>query len=166
MQTTTGYVFERASLADVDQLVALEQDIFLTDFRSRRNLRYLVQRANVVLARTEQTGKIVGYAILLRRKNSSKMRIYSLGVTASARNAGIGSNLIGALTTVAMRAKGTMLTLEVGDSNRAAISFYQKCGFQQYGFRWCYYEDGGHALLMHKRITECSEGKDLTAHQP
>jgi len=160
MQTITGYIFVRARLSDLDRLVALEQDIFQTDIRSRKNLSYLIPRAFVVLAKAERTEEIVGYAIVLLRKNSSKMRIYSLGVKASARNIGIGSELIGTIETFAIRAKGTMLTLEVSDANTAAIALYKKCGFQQYGFRWCYYEDGGHALRMRKSLTGTAEEND------
>jgi len=49
-----------------------------------------------------------------------------------------------------------MLTLEVGDNNTAAVDFYKKHGFRQYGFRLGYYEDGGHAILMRKSLPKDS----------
>ena len=90
---------------------------------------------------------------MLGRKNSRKMRIYSLGVAESKRNKGIGTKLVGALERIADKADCTMLTLEVNDGNKAAIVFYNKCGFKQCGFRLSYYRDGGHALLMRKNLT-------------
>ncbi len=147
-------IFTSATLADVDQLAVLEQGLFMTDHSSRKNLRYLVQRATVIVAKMLKTGEIVGFAILLGRKNSRKKRIYALGVTASTRNSGIGSQLVAILENAADKANCTTLTLEVGDSNTAAITFYEKCGFKQHGFRYGYYQDGGHALLMHKNLTE------------
>jgi ribosomal protein S18 acetylase RimI-like enzyme len=152
MMKTTDPIILRATLADVDQLVALEQSLFLTDICSRKNFRYLIQRATVIVVRTEKAGKIIGYAILLGRKNSRKGRIYSLGVDASARNTGIGSKLIATLEAIAGKANCTMLTLEVSDRNKAAILLYNKWGFNQYGFRYNYYQDGGHALLMRKNL--------------
>jgi ribosomal protein S18 acetylase RimI-like enzyme len=153
-----NYIIEPATLADLGQLVALEQDLFMTDHYTRKNLRYLIQRAIVIVVktqsvRTEKTGKIVGYAILLTRKNSRKGRIHSLGVAESARHSGIGSNLVYALEEIAGKANYTALTLEVSDRNKAAILLYNKCGYTQYGFRYAFYKDGGHALLMRKNLT-------------
>jgi len=147
-----NYKIESATLADVDQLAALEQHLFMTDHRSRKNLKYLIQRTTVIVAKTEKAGGIVGYAILLGRKGSHKKRIYSLGVAASARNCGIGCKLVSTLETLAGIAGCMVLTLEVSDRNKRAIDFYQKYGFRQYGFRYEYYEDGGHALLMSKSL--------------
>ncbi|GAB6190456.1 GNAT family N-acetyltransferase [Desulfocastanea catecholica] len=149
---TTDSLIEPATLADVDQLVVLEQTLFMTDCCSRKNFRYLIRHATVIVVRTEKAGTIVGYAILLRRKNSRKMRIYSLGVATSTRNTGIGAKLIAALEAIAGEANCTMLTLEVSDNNKEAIRLYTKYGFQQYGFRYGYYEDGGHAILMRKNL--------------
>ncbi len=149
---TPDYIFELATMADVEQLVELEQSLFMTDDCSRKNMKYLIPRATVIVVRTEKAGEIIGYAILLGRKNSHKKRIYSLGVAASSRNKGIGLRLIEALEVIANKANCSMLTLEVNDRNKAAIVFYNKCGFHQYGFRLSYYQDGDHALLMKKNL--------------
>ncbi|MGB3209368.1 MAG: N-acetyltransferase [Desulforhopalus sp.] len=150
---TIDYPIEPATLADVDELMAIEQNLFNTDRCSRRSFKYLIQRTTVIVVRSDETGTIAGYAILLGRKNSRKMRIYSLGVTASFRNKGIGLKLVAALEKAAKKADCTMLTLEVSDSNKTAIDLYNKCGFKQHGFRFAYYEDGGHAILMKKNLT-------------
>jgi ribosomal protein S18 acetylase RimI-like enzyme len=149
---TTDYIIEPATPADVDQLVALEQTLFMTDCCSRKNFKYLIRHTTVIVVRTATGGTIVGYAILLRRKNSRKMRIYSLGVATSTRNTGIGAKLIAALEAIAGAADCTMLTLEVSDNNKEALRLYTKYGFQQYSFRYGYYEDGGHAILMRKNL--------------
>ncbi len=151
---TTHYIIEPATPADVDQLAALEQHIFMTDHRSRKNLRYLIQHTTVIVARAEKIREIVGYAILLGRKGSRKKRIYSLGVTLAARKRGIGSKLVHTLETIAGLADCTLLTLEVHDRNKAAIDFYHTYGFKQCGFRYGYYEDGGHAILMQKSLVD------------
>lgn len=149
----SGVIFTSATLADVNQLAVLEQGLFMTDHSSRKNLRYLVQRTTVIVAKMVITEEIVGFAILLGRKNSRKKRIYALGVSASSRNCGIGSQLVAILENAAGEANCTTLTLEVGDRNKAAINFYHKRGFKQHGFRYGYYQDGGHALLMHKSLS-------------
>jgi len=150
---TIDYIIEQASPADIDQLVALEQDLFMTDKRSRKNLLYLIKRSAVFAAKTRQGGTVIGYAILLSRKNSRRSRIYALGVASTVRNRGIGSRLVATLERVAGRKDCTSLILEVGDRNRAAVEFYNRCGFKQFGFRYGYYEDGGHAILMDKKLS-------------
>jgi ribosomal protein S18 acetylase RimI-like enzyme len=149
-----NHIIEPATLADLEQLVVLEQCLFETDKFSRRNLRYLIKRATVVVVRTGKDGNIIGYAILLGRKNSRKARIYSLGVAESVSRTGIGSKLVATLEVIAAINNCTTLTLEVSDTNRAALLFYNKCGFKQYGFRYNYYKDGGHALLMSKKLSD------------
>lgn len=143
-------LFVPAVLADVDQLAALEIELFQTDRCSKKSFRYLIRKAHVIVVRQE--AGIVGYAILLSRKNSRKMRIYSFGIAATARGEGLAGKLLHILEDIARENKRTLLTLEVNDGNVAAIGFYRKHGFGQYGFRLGYYEDGGHALLMRKSI--------------
>ena len=145
-------VFSPATTADINQLAALEIALFHTDRCSKRSLRHLIRHAHVIVARRLQTPEIIGYSVLLGRKNSKKMRIYSFGIIAAARNLGLAGKLLAVLESIVMKAHCHMLTLEVGDGNTAAINLYKKHGFEQYGFRYGYYEDGGHAILMRKHI--------------
>lgn len=147
-----GYLFIPAVLADVDQLAALEISLFKTDRCSKKSFRYLIRRAHVLVVKRQDSAEILGYAILLSRKNSRKMRIYSFGITATARGEGLAGKLLEVLESIARDSKRTMLTLEVSDSNIVALGFYKKHGFAQYGFRLGYYEDGGHAILMRKTL--------------
>jgi ribosomal protein S18 acetylase RimI-like enzyme len=149
----TTHIVEPATLADLEQLVVLEQRLFETDKFSRKNLRYLIQRATVIVVKSEKERLIRGYAILLTRKNSRKARIYSLGVAESISRTGIGTQLVSTLEEIAAARNCTSLTLEVSDTNKTALLFYNKCGFKQYGFHYNYYKDGGHALLMRKELS-------------
>jgi [ribosomal protein S18]-alanine N-acetyltransferase len=144
--------FTPAVLADVDELAALETNLFSTDRCSKKSFRHLINHAHVIVARNMELHNIVGYAILLGRKNSRKMRIYSFGIVAAARNLGLAGELLAILENIANKAQCNMLTLEVSDGNTAAINFYKKHDFAQFGFRLGYYEDGGHAILMRKPL--------------
>lgn len=148
----SDYLFVSACEADIDRLAALEVDLFHTDRCSRKNFRYLIRHARVVVIKRPGEPEIFGYAILLSRKNSRKMRIYSFGIAAAARGNGLAARLLEVLEDIVRARKCSMLTLEVSDSNVAAIGLYKKHGFAQYGFRLGYYEDGGHAILMRKNL--------------
>ena len=145
--------FTSATLDDVDQLAALEIDLFRTDRCSKKSFRYLIRHTHVIVVKRLDTTEIVGYAILLSRKNSRKMRIYSFGIAETARGEGLAGKLIEVLEDITVRENRATLTLEVNDSNDAAVCLYKKHGFQQHGFRLGYYEDGGHAILMKKNIS-------------
>ncbi len=145
--------FTTAEPTDINELDRLERQLFHTDRCSRRSFRYLIRRGAVLLARRQGEKTIAGYAILLSRRNSRKMRVYSLAVLPAERQAGLGSMLVAEIEAIARRAGSTSLTLEVADSNLAALALYRKCGFHQHGFRYGYYQDGGHALLLHKNLT-------------
>ena len=149
---TTDYLFIPAIPADVDQLAALEIDLFRTDRCSKKSFRYLIRQAHVIVVKRDDSPEIVGYAILLSRKNSRKMRIYSFGIASAARGDGLAGRLLEVLENIVRDRKCATLTLEVSDSNVAALGLYKKHGFSQYGFRLGYYEDGGHAILMRKNI--------------
>lgn len=149
----TEYIITTAKITDAKPLALLEQSIFRTDHRSVKNLRYLIRHTTVIVAKKKSSEEIVGYGILLGRKNSRKKRIYALAVSPSARNKGLGKILVDSLEHIACSTGSAMLTLEVGDSNRPAVNLYSGKGFKQYGFKFCYYKDGGHALLMHKQLT-------------
>ncbi len=145
-------VFVPATRADVNRLAAMEIELFMTDRCSKKSLRYLIDHAHVIVAREAQSTEIVGYAILLGRKNSRRMRIYSFGIVTAARQRGVAGKMIKVLEDIVKNKGCTTLSLEVGDGNTAAIAFYRKHGFEQFGFRLGYYEDGGHAILMKKSI--------------
>lgn len=149
---TADYLFMPAVQADAAQLAALEIDLFKTDRCSKKSFRYLIRRAHVIVVKRQDTAAIVGYATLLGRKNSRKMRIYSFGIAETARGDGLAGRLLEVLENLARDRKCTQLTLEVSDGNVAAIGLYRKHGFAQFGFRLGYYEDGGHAILMRKNI--------------
>jgi ribosomal protein S18 acetylase RimI-like enzyme len=159
------YIFSPASLADVNQLAMLETILFHTDQCSKRSFRYLILHSTVIVVRSRTDDEIFGYAVLLKRKNSSKMRIYSFGIAAHARQNGVGTKLLDYLETVAKKENSSMLTLEVSDQNPAGISLYQKFGFKQYGFKYGYYQDGSHALLIRKHLHQSSIANDYSAYQ-
>lgn len=151
---SSAYRFVPAREADIEQLVTLEVDLFQTDRCSKRNFRYLIRHAIVRVVKRQGNEEILGYAILLNRVNSRKMRIYSFGIIPAARGQGLAGQLLASLEAIAREKRCSMLTLEVSDSNLAAISLYRKHGFVQCGFRLGYYEDGGHAILMRKHLDQ------------
>lgn len=141
-----------AEPGDIPQLTTLENHSFTSDRISRRQFRYLLTRANATIVKAVHNGVLAGYMVLLRRKNSRKLRIYSIGVAFSARKQGIGRKLLAHAEKLAISCRCRQLTLEVCEYNIPAKLLYSDRGFHQYGLKKNYYEDGCTALLFHKNI--------------
>lgn len=141
-----------AELGDLPHLIALEDQSFSCDRISPRQFRYLMTQANSIIVKAVHHDALAGYMVLLRRKNSRKLRIYSIGVALSARKQGIGRELLAHAEKLARTCHCSELTLEVCEHNSSARQLYNNAGFHQYGLKENYYEDGCTALLFDKKI--------------
>ncbi len=140
----------RAILADLAALENLEQT-FPGDRLSRRSFRHLLTRANAAVLVAEQD-TLLGDAVVLFRKGSSRARLYSLVVAPEARGRGLGQKLLNEVETEA-RARGcTELRLEVREDNAAAVRLYEQSGFAHVGRVDDYYDDHSAALCLGKSL--------------
>ena len=142
-----------AVASDLDQLIRLEELCFDEESFSRQQLRYLITKAKADFLITETNGEISSFIILLKRKGSSGLRIYSLAVSPRFRGKGLACRLLADAERRTVRYGFKYLTLEVSAINAAAISLYKKDGFEVFGERHAYYKNGSDALLMRKKVT-------------
>jgi ribosomal protein S18 acetylase RimI-like enzyme len=146
--------------ADLDALVALEGQAFLTDRIRRRGFgRFLASPSSVLLA-AERDGQLAGYALLLLRETSAVARLYSIGVLPNVAGRGVGTTLLAAAENAAIERDCTRLRLEVHEENAAALAFYRKSGYREFDRDPEYYEDGGTALRFEKRLVPRLRGLD------
>jgi len=98
-------------------------------------------------AAVDERGRILGYAGMQAVLDEGY--ITNIAVSPSLRRLGIADALLGILLDSGREMKLSFLTLEVRESNKAAISLYDKFGFQVVGRRRNYYENPREdALLM------------------
>jgi ribosomal protein S18 acetylase RimI-like enzyme len=144
-----------AERGDIDALMELEHRVFATDRLSRRSLRrFLASATAAVIVAQEEDGRLAGTAIVLFRPRSAVARLYSIAVAPHMGGRGVGAMLLRAAEEVATARAATSIRLEVHETNHAAISRYRKSGYQEFGRRSRYYEDGGDALRFEKRLAE------------
>lgn len=145
--------FRQALASDIDALFDIEQQSFRYDRLSRRSLLRLTARhdsAIVTVAVLE--GRVVGYIVVLLRRNSQRARIYSLAVHVQARGKHIGKNLIDHALAKTKALGKTVMSLEVKSDNKVAIRLYEKLGFHAFGKRRGYYQDGKAAILYQLKM--------------
>ncbi|MCW0484005.1 GNAT family N-acetyltransferase [Gaoshiqia sediminis] len=142
----------QARSQDLEQLLHLEELCFNEESFSRQQLRYLSTRAKADFLLTEEAGEITAFIVLLKRKNSSGLRIYSLAVSPRHRGKGLARLLLAEAGKRAQTYGISYLTLEVSAFNEPAVCLYKQQGFEVFGERPAYYKNGSKALLMRKKV--------------
>lgn len=151
-----GVEIRDATDADLPGLSALEEASFASDRMSPRSFRRLLRQPSARLrvavgARTKASG-ILGYHLVLMRKNSAVARLYSIAVDRRQRGNGVGERLLADAEKAAAAARRRVLRLEVNERNRTAIALYERRGYQPIGRYAAYYADGGDALRYEKPL--------------
>lgn len=95
-------------------------------------------------------GCIAGF--LLAWSVADELHLLEVASHPERRRQGVARALLDALIAHARQHQKRLLLLEVRRSNRAAITLYESCGFQQTGVRRGYYSDTGEDALE-MRIT-------------
>lgn len=148
-----------AAISDIDGLLSLEKAFPEADRISRRSWnRFLRSVGSVWVVR--ESGAVLAAAVLLFRKNSKTVRIYSLAVAPSERGKGYARRLLEACEAEAGRRNSQRLSLEVRVSNQAAAALYGSFGFAEVNRIAAYYDDGEDALRMTKSIKKVGHGFD------
>lgn len=144
--------FRPAIPADINALVALEEQCFKVDRISRRQFRWMITRANAQLQVCVQHDTLLGYVLVLFHRGTSLARLYSLAVNPSAQGKGLGLQLLRIAEAMAEAHPSVYLRLEVDPRNERAVTLYERQGYRLFGTLEDYYQDHGDALRYQKRI--------------
>jgi [ribosomal protein S18]-alanine N-acetyltransferase len=146
--------------ADVAVITALEMACFARapERFHRRQVHYLVTRAQSVILVAESGGQLLGWAAgLLRRhagggRRAFTGRVYALVVSPEARGQRLGQRLLERLLAELARRGAQRVTLEVRKDNHPAIALYRKFGFGNDKHLVHYYGRGFHGLHMARNL--------------
>lgn len=144
-------ILRKATLEDLTDLVALEAATFDYSQLGRQSFRRLLQSASAHLFVLSDEHKLLGYGLLLTRKNSKVWRLYSLAVAASARGTGAGRKLLEYALELARSQAASAVSLEVKVDNQAAIELYRRYDFEVVDVLPDYYP--GHADGYRMRLS-------------
>jgi ribosomal-protein-alanine acetyltransferase len=133
---------------DLRTIFEIENQSFGNEAFNKRQFKYLAKSPTSHFVVAEIENQIGGYLILTTRRNSKLLRIYSLATNPNFRGMGIGEKLMNYTKDFAAKQLFDTISLEVKESNSAAITLYQKMGFVSTGKKMDYYGQGQHALVM------------------
>ena len=138
----------RMSKSDVDDVVKLEALSYGEHHWSKESFyNELENNLAYYYCAVDENNRLIGYAGCWHIFEEA--HITTLSVHPDFRNHGVAQKLIFAIIDDCYKAKIKYFTLEVRESNVAAISLYEKNGFKAIGTRKGYYQDNNeNALIM------------------
>ena len=154
----------RLTYADLPQVVAIERRAFPTPWSLAMFVLELSKPSGICLAAVQEGG-LVGYCICSRY--DTIWHVMNVAVMPELRRRGIASALLDRLLE-RIDDPRSQLTLEVRESNAAAIALYERYGFRSAGIRRRYYQDNGEDAVIMWRTPGTQRGTldDVPAADP
>ncbi|MFO7831079.1 MAG: ribosomal protein S18-alanine N-acetyltransferase [Desulfuromonadaceae bacterium] len=149
--SATGAQIEFATLADVPELVHIEQQCYAQPWSSDRFAQECANPCSYILMLRDQD--IVG-AYLCFWHLGPEVEIHNVCCAPSQRRRGAAQNLLVYLRNWCRAQQVEQMFLEVRRGNKSAIKLYHRFGFDQCGERVGYYSNGEDALLMRCNVAE------------
>jgi ribosomal-protein-alanine N-acetyltransferase len=144
--------FRQMISLDVPLLVSMEREIYPESPWSanqfKEELAGMPKTREYLVALDEL--EIVGYGGVALLGDVAD--IHTLTIKDSHRRQGIASSMLERLEFWATQRGAKALMLEMREGNQAAMSLYQKAGYQLISRRDNYYAKGIHALIMRKEV--------------
>jgi ribosomal-protein-alanine N-acetyltransferase len=137
-----------ANSEDINDVVNIENTCFTIPWSRDTIKREIEINDLATLIVAEENGEVLGYIgiwFILDEGDITKV-----SVLPGHRRKSIATKLMEAVINLAKSKKINSLTLEVSESNAAAISLYEKFGFEKLGTRKKYYDNGEDAIIMWK----------------
>ena len=136
----------------LEDVISIEKDFSknFDDFWPVSILKEDIKSKNSYYIVAKSNDEIIGFAgikIILDEAN-----IMNIAVKINMRNKKIGSILLEQLILLSKKHLCKIITLEVNETNKNAISLYEKYEFSRIGLRKKYYNNTYDAILMEKRI--------------
>lgn len=141
-------VIREALVDDASALHQLEQETFSYDQIGLRSFRNLLKSPSALCLLALSDNHLAGYAIVLLRRNSGYLRLYSMAISESYRGQGIGQQLLRHILRTAQELQKQGVRLEVKCDNQAAVRLYRRHGFEVTELLPQYYEDGSDGYKM------------------
>jgi [ribosomal protein S18]-alanine N-acetyltransferase len=130
--------------SDIDAVVEIEQVSFADPWKKSMFLTELKEPGISIPLVIKDTDTVIGYAVLWQVMD--EMHLGNFAVKPEYRKKRIGSQLLQYIIDMAVQKKVIKITLEVRQSNTAAIALYQRFGFKAVAIRRGFYtkptEDG------------------------
>ena len=145
-------MIRKANSKDLQNLIFLEQNSFLSDQISERSFKHFIKAKTAIFQVLIINQELAGYGLILIKKGSALGRLYSIAVSRKHKGKGYGEMLLKALEEEAINKNVAYMRLEVDENNQKAIGLYKKLGYVKFAVKNDYYETHANALCFEKNI--------------
>lgn len=135
-QNLCDIVYRFHSLEDLDTIADLEEAIFNPPWSKKALCEFVAYDTNKILV-ASLNGFVVGY--ITYSTVLDEIQIANVAVNTEHRKRGIAQGLLRALHDIGSKNNIKVITLEVRQSNDAAICLYEKMGYKKTGVRKNFY---------------------------
>lgn len=132
--------------ADLDEVLAIERKSFPLPWLQQHFIDEINSTYAFPLVAFDPSGRLLGYICPMLLLDEG--HILDVAVHPDMRGAGVGRLLVEKVLEECRGNGASFVSLEVRESNLAAITLYRKIGFAVVGKRKRYYENGEDALMM------------------
>lgn len=143
-----------AELNDIKDICDIETISFNTaqydSLLTANGIKYLLKKGNGLLLVYRHEGHPIGYAQILFKRNSAKIRFYSLAVLPQWQGKGIANLLFKSVETTCLMVGGDTVLLEIREDNKVLRYRYNKFGYVEFAVIPGYYPDGCAAIKMQR----------------
>ncbi|CAM4022645.1 ribosomal protein S18-alanine N-acetyltransferase [Paenibacillus alkaliterrae] len=140
-------VYRAMSLADIPEIIAIEQEAFTSPWTVEAFTNELMNNLFARYMVMEYEGEIIGYGGMWVIMDEA--HVTNIAIRSDYRGRGLGNRLLLELQRTAIFFGSEKMTLEVRMSNEVAQRLYRKHGFEPSGIRPRYYSDNNEdALIM------------------
>jgi ribosomal-protein-alanine N-acetyltransferase len=142
---------------DINEILEIEKSSFdwVDVFPKSLFYHFLIEHNNDFFVVLNQSGSIVGYAILVEKNRYGYL--LSIAVHPNSRNSGVAAFLIEFLENKCREEGYRKLILDVRMDNEKAIRVYRRLGLVNVGIKLNYYGDGENALMMEKILHQSKD---------
>lgn len=132
----SDYTFCRLNFADVDQILAIEEEVYSHPW-TRGNFFDSLYSGHDIYGLRDQALQLVGYFVLMPVVD--EMHLLNVAVAAGSQRQGLARMLMDKISECAREKNFSSILLEVRVSNHRAIEIYRRYGFAEIGRRKAYY---------------------------
>ncbi|MBV7316296.1 GNAT family N-acetyltransferase/peptidase C39 family protein [Shewanella sp. NIFS-20-20] len=141
-----------ATVEDLPALLQLEQQVFVTDLISARQMKRFISASHSLLLVAYADNQLAGYALLLFHRGTQLSRIYSIAISPNFQGRGYAKALLAKVEHEAIDRGYITIRLEVREDNLTALTLYQNLGYKPLKTLVHYYDDLASGIRMQKRL--------------
>lgn len=134
---------------DVDGVLSVENECFSHPW-TKKGIAEELENDTARFFVVRKEGQVIGY--IGANNIAGEVYITNIAVLPNERKKGIGETLLSVLLSESGRENADFVSLEVRESNCAAITLYQRAGFQELGRRKGFYRDPQEDALIYTKF--------------